>query len=79
MPLRVLFLCMGNSARSILFAATLNHVGDGRFQAYTAGNQPAGRVDPHAHRQCQQTLVIDRAGTRTLCLLPLLTVLTVFP
>lgn len=58
-PLRVLFLCTGNSARSMLAEAILNKLGQNRFRAYSAGSKPKGAPHP------QTIALLDKLGYDT--------------
>lgn len=60
----VLFLCTGNSARSILGEVLMNHDSMGRFRAFSAGSQPKGAVHPEALRLLSG-LGFDTAGLRS--------------
>jgi arsenate reductase len=60
----VLFLCTGNSARSIIAEAILNKLGAGNFRAYSAGSQPKSQVNPNTIR-LMQNLGFDTSGYRS--------------
>jgi arsenate reductase len=63
-PFNTLFLCTGNSARSILAEAILDKLGAGKFRAFSAGSHPKGQINPHAHALLQ-SLGYDTAGLRS--------------
>jgi arsenate reductase (thioredoxin) len=63
-PYNVLFLCTGNSARSIIAEAILNKAGEGKFRAYSAGSQPRGQVHAETLRLLR-SLGYDITGFRS--------------
>lgn len=60
----VLFLCTHNSARSVIAEVVMNELGKGRFQAYSAGSMPSGRVNPYAIDMLSK-LGYDVSGVRS--------------
>ncbi len=60
----VLFLCTGNSARSVMAEVVLNHLGRGRFRAYSAGSHPTGAVNPLTIEMLQ-AMKLSVAGLRS--------------
>jgi protein-tyrosine-phosphatase len=63
-PFNVLFLCTGNSARSVMAECILNRLGAGKFRAYSAGSHPAGKVNPIALNLLRETNY-DVSGLRS--------------
>ncbi|HJS62421.1 MAG TPA: arsenate reductase ArsC [Pseudolabrys sp.] len=63
-PYNVLFLCTGNSARSIIAEAILNKIGAEKFRAHSAGSQPKGQVNPNTLRLLR-SLGYDTSGFRS--------------
>jgi len=64
-PYKILFLCTGNSARSILCEYLIRHIAPGRFISYSAGTNPAGSINPHVRKILTENYKIDCSDARS--------------
>ena len=64
-PHKILFLCTGNSARSIFAEYLMKKIGKDRFEAYSAGREPSGKVNPFTLRVLREQYKIDAQGARS--------------
>jgi arsenate reductase (thioredoxin) len=64
-PYKILFICTGNSARSIIAEKLIQRISNGRFQVFSAGSKPTGKVHPAALRVLKETYRIDPADARS--------------
>lgn len=62
---KILFLCTGNSARSILGEYLIRHVAPGRFESFSAGARPTGKVNPLVQRVLKESFKIDASDARS--------------
>ncbi len=65
MPFKILFLCTGNSARSIFAEYLIRRIGGSLFESYSAGARPVGRVNPYAIRVLSEVYHIDASEARS--------------
>ena len=64
-PFKILFICTGNSARSIFGEYLIKRIGRGLFESYSAGASPIGRVNPYAQRVLRDVYHIDASDARS--------------
>ena len=64
-PFKILFLCTGNSARSILGEYLIRRIGRGRFESYSAGANPSGHINPLVLRVLKENYKIDASDARS--------------
>jgi arsenate reductase (thioredoxin) len=64
-PYKILFLCTGNTARSVLGEYLMKRIGQGRFESYSAGSDPKGYVNPYTLRVLHELYKIDAHDARS--------------
>jgi arsenate reductase (thioredoxin) len=63
-PFKILFLCTGNSARSIFGEYLIRKLGNGRFESYSAGADPRPQINPYTVRVLRESFKIDASGVK---------------